>query len=488
MKQNPSIDPSYSTCRSLRSQYPATTNPAAGNRVPKTIGLLDHLGHGNLGDDATLGVVMQNIRSRWPHASLIGLSLNPYDTEQRHGIPSYAIRRDSKRRLTADLPVSPTVSLKTWLKHLLNRCQPILRVLRAINTVTIRIPKALLQEFRFLAESHRIVRSLDMLIMCGGGQLLDWGGPWRFPYTLFKWTLLAKLSGVACYYINVGAGPLRDSLSKSFIKFALLLSDYASFRDEDSRKLVQDIGFQRSADVFPDNVYSLEVPFLNASESRPGGRSVVGISPMAYRDPRVSFWDKDQAAYDRYISQLALFASSLARDGHRLRLFSTEIFFDSLAIEDLQRVLKNNQSIADPYSIRHEQIRDTTKLFAQMSSMDYIVTSRFHGVVFAHLMTKPVLAISPHPKVATLMNDTGLSAYCVDIRSFDLDLLKRSFSRLVEHQAQIKRHMAKIAASYKARLLNQFDYLFPATPIMTNASECRQWSTNRDAVEHPTTR
>lgn len=423
---------------------------------------------------------MHNIRCRWPHATLIGLSLNPYDTEQRHGIRSYAIRRDSKLPPPPRFqpPVSPGASLvspaaslsppaspKARLKRLFSRCQIILLVLRAINTAAIRIPKAILQELLFLAESLRIVRSLDMLIMCGGGQLVDWGGPWTFPYTILKWTLLAKLSGIPCYYLNVGAGPLGDLLSRWFVKFALLLTDYASFRDKNSRALVQDIGFQRTADVFPDNVYSLEISSFNISQTRPGGRPLVGFTPMTYRDPRVCFWDKDQTAYDRYIGQLALFASSLARDHYRLRLFSTEIWFDSPAIDDVQRALLSDARITDPSSIARDQIQDATTLFSQMSSMDYVVTSRFHGVIFAHLMNIPVLAISPHSKVATLMNDAGLSAYCVDIRTFDLDLLINTFSQLVQNQDDIKRQMAKTAASYKAKLLHQFDYLFRVPPI-----------------------
>jgi polysaccharide pyruvyl transferase WcaK-like protein len=342
-------------------------------------------------------------------------------------------------------------------------------VLRAIYAAAVRIPKALLQELLFLAESFRIVRSLDILVICGGGQLLDWGGPWRFPYTLFKWTFLAKLSGVTRYYLNVGAGPLRDSLSRWFVKFALFLSDYTSFRDELSRCLVEDIGFQRAAEVFPDNVYSLEIPIFNAREPRLNDRPVVGFSPMAYRDPRVSFWDKDQTAYDRYIHQITLFASWLARDRNQIRLFSTEISFDSLAFEDLQHALKKDAGILDPDSIVHEEIRDTPALFSQMSSMDYVVTSRFHGVVFAHLMNKPVLAISPHPKVATLMCDAGLSAYCADVRTFDLDQLIRIFSRLVEDHNDIKRRMTKTVAYYRGRLRHQFDYLF-GTPRFNDQS------------------
>jgi polysaccharide pyruvyl transferase WcaK-like protein len=41
--------------------------------------------------------------------------------------------------------------------------------------------------------------------------------------------------------------------------------------------------------------------------------------------------------------------------------------------------------------------------------MDYVVTCRLHGVIFAHLLNKPVLTIAHHPKVTELMAALGLS-------------------------------------------------------------------------------
>src|ERR1700740_1120040 len=57
------------------------------------IGLLDHMGYGNLGDAATQDVAIANIRKRLPGAQLIGFSFVPSDTTMRHGIPCYPIRR-----------------------------------------------------------------------------------------------------------------------------------------------------------------------------------------------------------------------------------------------------------------------------------------------------------------------------------------------------------------------------------------------------------
>ena len=64
-----------------------------GVQKPKRIGLLEHFGTGNLGDDATVAAVLQQIRRRWPDVSITGLSLDPSDSEARHGIPCYPIRQ-----------------------------------------------------------------------------------------------------------------------------------------------------------------------------------------------------------------------------------------------------------------------------------------------------------------------------------------------------------------------------------------------------------
>ena len=131
----------------------------------------------------------------------------------------------------------------------------------------------------------------DLLIVCGGGQLLEssdgpWaflGGPGDFPYTIFKWMALARLSGATCVVLNVGAGPLKTGLGKFFLRRALLFTSYASFRDEESNALMQGIGFTHAAHVFPDSAYTLSpsmTPPTAVMEKRRHQR-IVGFAPMA---------------------------------------------------------------------------------------------------------------------------------------------------------------------------------------------------------------
>lgn len=425
------------------------------------VGVLDHLGGGNLGDDATLDSIMQNIERRWPGAEIVGFSMSPSDTQTRHGITCYPIRRE-----TWDINYKPGdvgVTLTSKVKGAIAKHRFLLRFLEIVNAQVIGIPRTLLSEIRFLVKSLRTIRQFDLLIIGGGGQLLDsWGGPWRFPYTIFKWIVLAKISNAKCYIVNVGAGPLRRPLSKYFVKYSLALADYSSFRDDNSRTLVKQLGFSKPGEVFPDCVYSLDMSTLNVCCNGRRGESIVGISPMAYCDPR-RYWEGDHKKYSDFIQNLALFGSQLIQDQHRLRIFSTDISFDAEAIEDLTFALKRSSSVASPEWIRQDTVAGIHDLLSQMSEVDYVVTCRFHGVVFAHLLNKPVLAISHHPKVSTLMADFGLSEYCVDIRAIDPDSLAALFRRMADNQKDIKTRMAAQVKCRRDILDKQFDELFSRT-------------------------
>src|SRR5437773_5432385 len=283
------------------------------DRATKRIGLLDHVGGGNLGDDATQTAVIQNIKTRWPHAQIAGFSMNPSDTRKRHGIPSYAIRRrtwgfgptagDASLGADASEPGKSTDSAGVKLRSTLRKHPFLLSVLRLVHLVAIRAPRGLVAELVFLFKSFRILRSFDLLVISGGGQLLDsWGGPWEFPYTIWKWIFLARLARVRRVFLNVGAGPLKHPLSIFFVMRALRLANYTSFRDWKSQALIQQIGFTARSNVVADCVYSLGTTACDTGTRGRAANGIVGISPMAYCHPGV-YWKKDRRLYDSFIQK-----------------------------------------------------------------------------------------------------------------------------------------------------------------------------------------
>lgn len=424
------------------------------------IALLNHIGGGNLGDDATVDAVIQNIRARWPQAEICAISMNPTDTEKRHGIVAYPVR--TKTWDIAYKPPRHESSIKTALKMSIVRWNILVRLLKGVKSFVIERPLIILRELRFLSTSLRLIRRLDLLVICGGGQFTERDGPWAFPYTLLKWVVIARAARIRCIILNVGAGPLKYPLSKMFSRWALAAADYVSFRDDQSMALARQIGFSGEGRTVSDNVYSFECPPLQACSFKTEGRTVVGLAPVPYRDPRMHPAEIGRSAYDEYLAKSAEVAYRLIQRSSSLVLFGTDIGVDPFANVDLLEALGKHSDIAMP---RYEVVETIPQLLATISAMDYVVTCRFHGVIFAHLLNKPVLAIAHHPKVTDLMKSMGLSKYCFDIETFDPVQVADAFESLVGNADEIKRSMAASLAARRARMAAQYDELFPKSNV-----------------------
>ena len=144
---------------------------------------------------------------------------------------------------------------------------------------------------------------------------------------------------------------------------------------------------------------------------------------------------RDAAAYQRFVDKFAAFGARLSQR-HRLVLFDTGYMVDADTLTDVAAGMHSSADTVPAHVLPCRPISSIDTLLPQMAAMDYIVTSRFHGVIFAHLLNIPVVAISHHPKVATLMADLGLSEYRLDIDNFEVAQLEATFERmLADHRA-----------------------------------------------------
>lgn len=435
------------------------------------IGLFDHMGYGNLGDAATQEALIANIKKRLPEAELVGFSLNPEDTRRRHGITSYSI---TYWHPGLNNPEASGVAGQGTVPRL----KAIFKNIPVLSKVARRILH-FMREVRHLARSFKVLRSLDSLIIAGGGQLGElWRGPWSHPYNVFKFSLLTKLANRKLVILNVGAGPLKSRLGKAFVKWSIELADYVSLRDVESQALIQSVGVKCKAQVFPDSVYALEVAKGEAAASIKPARPLVGINPIGFCDPRV--WLKtDQAAYLHYLDKVAAFSSWLLSHDYRLRIFSGEASVDVYALQDLKQRLMGDLSPADIDKTFIPPSESVIALLDEMSRMDFIVTSKFHGVVFSHLLAKPVIALSYHNKIDDLMRTVGHDQYCLSIETFSFEQLKAAFLSLVENVESLKARFNQKARANAEMLAAQFDELFVPTELQPNPN-VRE--TQRDAI------
>jgi polysaccharide pyruvyl transferase WcaK-like protein len=100
------------------------------------------------------------------------------------------------------------------------------------------------------------------------------------------------------------------------------------------------------------------------------------------------------------------------------------------------------------------------ELLDQIESADFVIASRFHGVLLTLLLEKPLLALSYHPKVDELMLDTGQGQYCLQIHDFKVEVLKDRFLDLEMNAQDASRKSAERVHQYRNALEKQYEQIF----------------------------
>ena len=95
-----------------------------------------------------------------------------------------------------------------------------------------------------------------------------------------------------------------------------------------------------------------------------------------------------------------------------------------------------------------------------MAATDVVVASRFHNVLLALMLNKPVMAISYHEKLDSLMASVGLSDFCQDIEHIEIDKLTQQLTALKENAENIRLRIEQAAEENRTELDAQFDQIF----------------------------
>jgi polysaccharide pyruvyl transferase WcaK-like protein len=298
------------------------------------------------------------------------------------------------------------------------------------------------------------LKGTDVFIVPGTGLLTDaygltnWG-----PYSTFKWSLIAKMRGCRLLFVSVGAGPIYSSIGRFFVKAALSLADFRSYRDVSTQRYLKSIGFPADRDpVYPDLVFSL--PAIPGGHDTNVSRPVVGLGLMGYVG-RYSAVKPSTSTYRNYLEGLVILVNWLLARGYDLRLLIGDIG-DQGMTQEFRTLLKKRSVADDGDRIIDEPIASVEDLLSQLAATDFVVATRFHNVLLALLLNKPVVAISFHHKCSSLMSQMGLADYCLDINHLQADELISQFCRLEANETSLKAAMAEQVRGCREALDEQY--------------------------------
>ena len=433
------------------------------------IALLTPYTGSNLGDAAIQVAVIDNIRMRYPEAIICMISIYPAVTTKFHHVPSlpitpFGVSHYAPRSVNAKIfnqnknqVASNNQGLLNTLKAIIKSVPLLYQFIKLAQTQINRI-YSVFKEIIHVAKSYKFLKGTDLLIVSGGGQLDDyWGGPWGHPYALLKWGLIAKARGIKYIFLSVGTCALESKLSTFFIKQALRIADYRSYRDNTSKELLNRIGFTRNDLVYPDLAFSyINCGMRERQGTSPDGK-VVGISPIAYHSG-CGWFKNDIAAYEQYLDTIITFISTLAHNEYSIVLFSTE-GVDRKRFSDIINGLKKNHKPDIDGKVIYAHTDTPKELFNQLCNVDYVVASRLHGIILSNLCCLPVLAISYDRKVDTYMTDAGFKDYLLKIDNIDINLLLNKFESLITNSKSVKHHLMANNFDNFSELKRQYDFV-----------------------------
>jgi polysaccharide pyruvyl transferase WcaK-like protein len=437
-------------------QHPADSTfdafKKAGPEHILRIALLTPYTGNNLGDAAILDALIANLRARLPGVLFSGITFNCDNFIERHGSRAFPLcgsdkpfhcmihPKASPLSKTDDHLVHRPSHAASWLNITLKRVPVIGPLLQAIRAAV----RLVYKEIRHGIGGYRFLRTHDLVVVCGGGQLDDeWGGSWGHPFALFKWAVLARLTHVPYAFASVGAGKISTNTSRFFLSKALGMAKYRSYRDRNSRELAIALLEKSTTDaVVPDLAFSLsasQLPLPTDLRSIAGGRKILALSPIAYGKPGV--WPHPQrAVYDRYLHQISVLISALLNRNFFLIIVRSALS-DEGVIRDLLTILDVDSKPELESQLFVPEITTWKKLVAVLEDVDIVVASRLHSAILSFESNKPTIAISFDSKVDWVMRDLGQTDYLLHIADFSADDVLKAIDRIQYHEALVTQQL-----------------------------------------------
>jgi len=286
--------------------------------------------------------------------------------------------------------------------------------------------------------------------------------------------VLAKLLRRNVLFVSVGAGPIYRPLSRWFIKSALSLAHYRSFRDTSTLTCLKKIGLSTDNDpIYPDLVFSLDEAVLPPPHVHTRPRLVIGIGLMD--DPgRYSVETPSNSTHLSYRHALAALVHWLLSRDYDVRLLIGDVY-DVPVTRDLTELLRHNGFIGTRGRLFNEPAASVGQLLSQLASTDLVVATRFHNVLLSLLLEKPVMAITFHHKCSSLMSAMGLSDYCQDINGLTADGLIERFRALETNADKLKDSIKQKTAECARALDEQYDLIFRGRNIPVDEPRFLVW-------------
>ncbi|MEK6282025.1 MAG: polysaccharide pyruvyl transferase family protein, partial [Acidobacteriota bacterium] len=356
----------------------------------KKILLAGYFGFDNTGDEAILGVLLEDLRSKLGDFEIVVASGKPEETSATHGVKSVSYTNISG--LISEVESSSAVMFGGGgIFHDYWGCDPDL---------------SLTNQHTGIAYYHSLV-------------------------------LLAALLEKPLVISAVGVGPLLSEAGRKYTRMAFEQASQASVRDQESKELLVSAGVDPDhVKVSADHAFRvLPIPsdqaevILQANGLAPSSQLLIGVTPREWHiGASVEQWGGEvAAALDDLIERQE--ATVMFLPFQCLESDLTNDYFVSLMIRSYMRHQERAIVLTGNYTVQEK-----AGLLAQC---DVVLGMRLHSIIFAANAGVPTVALAYDPKIESVMKQLKCEEFAVAIDALEA-------SKLVERIIQARRDSADL--------------------------------------------
>ncbi len=250
--------------------------------------------------------------------------------------------------------------------------------------------------YNFLSIYNWMARS-SFVILGGGGLFQDSTSLLSFLYYFFVGAL-SLLLGKKLIIYGQSFGPIKRKFSLSLLRIILHFSEYIFVRDLYSLKLSYLLGQNRGIFLIPDLVYFSDIPlFLNTERGQkillfPRDRGDIENLVMALRN-----------ILDKFKLNITILPMHYSIDKDVAKMI-----FEKISRHDIRLIDKRLK--------RKEILREIKGSLG-------VISYRFHGLVFSHMLDTPFIGVSDDPKILSYLNKLNIK--CLSPRGEEFDFIER---------------------------------------------------------------
>jgi polysaccharide pyruvyl transferase WcaK-like protein len=276
------------------------------------------------------------------------------------------------------------------------------------------------------------------------------------------------MGGARVVFLSVGVGPIVNRVSRFLMLHALKIADYRSYREKAAFDYLQRVGYDTTGDLlYPDLVFSLPIDSLSVQDHNRSAQKVVGLGLINYygwrHDPAIG-----ESVYREYFSKIKQFTSWLLRQGYEIRIISGDTT-DLRPVQELAQFIAREGEPGWQERVSIANITNIGELLEQLTQTHMVIASRFHNVLCALMLERPVISLGYHEKNDNLMAEMGLSSYCQHIEHFTIQKLMEQFECYQSDTEQVVQRIQVKNEHYRQLLDEQYRKVFLPADTKTSS-------------------